>query len=277
MGDSTKISWADASWSPWHGCDEVNFPLPDSPSACASCYAREGAKRNPKTLGQWGDVNEGGRRVVSKSWDKPRDWNKKAESAGAMKSVFPSIMDPFDDYPGLPHDDFHRLCEETPWLRWLLLTKRPQNIAGMVPFGWLRDDTDGQSLVSAHWPRNVWIGATAETRACWDERTMHLRRVGQEQEAPVRFVSVEPQLEDLGKVDLTGIHQVIQGSESGFHVRPFNLDWCRSMRDQCLKAGVAYFLKQIPNPVDSRHPITDINLFPEDLRFQQVPAQPEVR
>lgn len=275
MGDTTKISWASASWSPWHGCDEVNFPLPDSPTACQNCYAREGAKRNPKTLGLWGDSEEGGTRVVSKSWDKPRKWNKEAESEGKTRSVFPSIMDPFDPFPGLPRDEFFRLCETTPWLRWLLLTKRPQFITSMVPFGWLHDDTDGQSLVFAEWPRNVWIGVTAETRACWDERTMHLRRVGRGQNAPIRFVSVEPQIEDLGQVNLDGIHQIIQGCESGFHVRPFNLDWCRSMRDQCFKAGVAYFLKQIPNAADPRHPITDINLFPEDLRFQQFPKQGE--
>jgi protein gp37 len=83
------------------------------------------------------------------------------------------------------------------------------------------------------------LGVSVEDRQRKD-RIDHLRAVP----AAVRFLSVEPLLEDVGDLDLTGIHWVIVGSESGHGARPMNEDWARSLRDQCAAAGVAFFYKQ---------------------------------
>jgi protein gp37 len=99
------------------------------------------------------------------------------------------------------------------------------------------------------WPlKNVWLGTTTEDRKRFDERVPHLRACP----APVHFLSVEPQLEDLGDVDLRGIDWVIQGGWSGPKADVFDLAWARSLRDRCKASSTAYFLKQLgANPHQS--------------------------
>ncbi len=93
----------------------------------------------------------------------------------------------------------------------------------------------------AKWPLpNVWIGVTAEDRKRWSERVPILRTLP----AAVHFVSVEPQMEDLGAVDLTGIQWLIQGGWSGPGAGPFDLAWMFNMRDRCREAGTVWFPKQ---------------------------------
>jgi protein gp37 len=90
------------------------------------------------------------------------------------------------------------------------------------------------------WPLpNVWLGVSVENRA-QKERIDQLRQVP----AAVRFLSIEPLLENLGELNLEGVHWVIVGGESGIGARPMHPDWVRSIRDQCVEAGVAYFFKQ---------------------------------
>lgn len=94
---------------------------------------------------------------------------------------------------------------------------------------------------SAPWPLpNVWLGVSAERRTEWLERTADLR----ETPAAIRFVSIEPLLGDLGEIDLTGLHWIITGGESGKGARPMHPDWPGSIGNQCARAGVAYFHKQ---------------------------------
>jgi protein gp37 len=115
-------------------------------------------------------------------------------------------------------------------LDWLLLTKRPENIVRMLPADW------GDS-----WP-NVWLGATVENQRRADERIPILQQIP----AVVRFLSCEPLLEPV-TLDQAGIDWVIVGAESDPHkrpLRPMELDWVRSLRDQCLAAGTAFFFKQ---------------------------------
>lgn len=215
------------SWSPWWGCVEVS-------PACDHCYARELDKRYGGK--HWG--KEAPRREMSTAhWKQPLAWDRAAARDGVRKRVFPSMCDPFEFRPldenfGADLDrlrgDFWHLIESTPSLVWLLLTKRPQNIKRMFPDRW-----------SGYTPENIWLGTTLENKAAvW--RIEALRSVP----AMVRFLSIEPLLEDLGTLDLTGIHWVIVGGESGHHARPMHPDWVRSVRDQCLAAKVPFFFKQ---------------------------------
>lgn len=134
------------------------------------------------------------------------------------------------------------LIDATPNLDWLLLTKRPENIATVMPKK-TRDYLDRQgykSRVLAPGVRpNVWLGTSVEDGAA-------KRRIDILRDIPVavRFLSIEPLLEHLGELDLRGIHWVIVGGESGPGGRPIHPDWVRSIRDQCVAANVPFFFKQ---------------------------------
>ena len=181
-------------------------------------------------------------------WKQPLTWNRKAEAAGKPARVFcSSFADVFEDHPVLETERARLwpLIEATPWLRWLLLTKRPQNIASMVPRRW--HDMGG-------WPFNVWLGATAENQHRLEQRMPHLLQ----HPARVHFVSCEPL---LGPLDLAPwladwidehlpwqgppcVRWVIAGGESGHNARPSHPDWYRSLRDQCQAARVPFLFKQ---------------------------------
>lgn len=120
---------------------------------------------------------------------------------------------------------------------WMLLTKRPHRLAMMARV--LRE----QGL---DWPRNLWTGTSITNRASL-RRINPLRTI-----SATRFLSMEPLIADPGRIDLTGISLVIVGGESGPDARPFDLQWARSVRDQCRVAGVPFFLKQYGAvPVDA--------------------------
>jgi protein gp37 len=135
---------------------------------------------------------------------------------------------------------------ETPNLDWLLLTKRPQNVERLVPWG-------------RHWPNNVWMGATAENQRWLDERLPALTSLN----ARILFLSCEPMLGPLnlsrwiegGKL---GHHRkidwVIGGGESGHHARPMHPEWLIRLRDQCVHANINFHFKQWGNwkPVTAR-------------------------
>lgn len=153
------------------------------------------------------------------------------------------------------------LIERTPNLDWLLLTKRPENILKMVPETWREK-----------FPDNVWIGTSTEDQDTFRERIIELISIP----AKVRFLSVEPMLgpvklyfyNKLTREARTGkpgsaIDWVICGGESGSKRRPFDLEWARALRDECLESGVPFFMKQ----VDKIRPI------PEDLLIRQFPNE----
>jgi len=158
----------------------------------------------------------------AKHWNKPLRWNRAARAAGKRARVFcGSMCDVFEHRTGpagkVLEEQRERLWEliaSTEDLDWLLLTKRPQNIGTRVAVPW-----------SGAGPANVWLGCTVEVRAALP-RIDVLRRIP----ACVRFVSCEPLLEDLGAVDLTGIHLVIVGGESGPKARPMDQAWANSRR-----------------------------------------------
>jgi protein gp37 len=247
----TTISWTDFTFNPWWGCVKIS-------PACTNCYAATFDKRVGGD--HWGAKAE--RRFFGdKHWDEPRKWNEAAARGGVRRRVFcASMADVFEDRDDLvaSRGRLWQLIDATPHLDWLLLTKRPENIASMMaPLGQL--------------PQNVWIGTTVESQEYAVARIPHLLAVP----ASVHFLSCEPL---LGRLDLGGreantiwtggdwlrrftlrdegrepavvledrprIDWVIAGAESGPRARPQNLDDFRSLRDQCARAGVPFFLKQ---------------------------------
>jgi protein gp37 len=242
MGEGTKIEWTDHTFNPWWGCQRVS-------PGCEHCYAEAFAKRTGSAV--WGPTAP--RRFFGdKHWAEPLKWNAAAAKEGVRRRVFcASMADAFEDRPELvePRSRLWALTTETSHLDWLPLTKRPENILDMVPERW-----------RSGFPPNIWMGTTVED-VKRKERIDHLRRVP----AAVRFLSIEPQIEDLGAIDLTGIHWVIVGGESGGGARPFDLAWARSLVEQCRAAGVAVFVKQFGDrPVDGEH-VTGVYA-PEDKR-----------
>ena len=122
-----------------------------------------------------------------------------------------------------------KLIRQTPAIDWLLLTKRPQNALRYLPTDWGNGYT------------NVWLGVTCENQRQGVPRLETLRNIP----ARVRFVSFEPLLEDLGSVNLDGVHWAIIGGETGLSARPMATEWVRSLLDQCRRAGVAPWVKQL--------------------------------
>lgn len=246
MAENSKIEWTDSTFNPWVGCTKVS-------PGCDHCYAETQMVR--RKFVEWGP-NAERRRTSEGNWKQPHKWNRDAAMTGVRRRVFcSSLADVFDNaVPDAWRDDLWALIGATPFLDWLLLTKRPQNISKMLPR--LTD------VLPRPWP-NVWLGTTVENQAEADRRIPHLLAVP----AAKRFLSCEPL---LGPVDLTGIgldvccgdtvittdrvhaccarpggvDWVICGGESGANARPMHPDWARSLRDQCAAAGVPFFFKQ---------------------------------
>jgi len=203
------------------GCQRVS-------EGCKHCYADTLASRYGYTL--WG--SQAPRRVLSPAyWQQPLRWNSEARAQGHPRLVFCSSMaDAFEDHPIVDQEraKLWPLIKQTPWLVWLLLTKRPQNILRMAPYG-------------REWPGNIWVGTSVENQRRADERIPALLRVP----AWVRFLSCEPL---LGPLDLTSylphLQWAIVGGESGNGARPMDPPWVRDLRDQCYGAKVPFFFKQ---------------------------------
>lgn len=230
MADNTLIEWATHTWSPWTGCTKLAHP---KGSACDYCYAAAWAKRTGRP-----ELWQGERRRTSADyWQKPIKWDRRAAITGDRPRIFPSLCDPFDNQvPTRWRDDMWFRIDQTPHLNWLLLTKRPQNIAKMLP-----DPRTGVKPWGDGWP-NVWLGTTAEDQDRYDQRWPHLAKIP----AAVRFVSYEPALGPLIDLWAGSVRPdwLIAGGESGGHARPAHPDWFRDIRDYCAKVGTAFFFKQ---------------------------------
>jgi protein gp37 len=223
------------SFNAWLGCEKVS-------PACDHCYAERGSARIGAQHGLrlWG----GDRFFTGEEyWRQPLRWNRAAERAGIRAKVFTnSYGDVFELLAQLRYARARLagMVRSTPWLDWLFLTKRPENAESLWRQAWF-DSWDGAGAFSFEWAPNIWLGTTVEDVAR-KSRIDVLRKIPTR---GYRFLSIEPQLEDLGFLDLRGIHWVISGGESGPGARPFELDWARSIRRQCRHAGVAFFQKQL--------------------------------
>ena len=222
MGANSKIEWTTHTFNPWWGCTKVS-------EACKHCYAEAWAKRVGQNV--WGPKPE--RRFLSDNhWRQPLKWNRDAEGAAERPRVFcASMADVFEDRDELleTRDRLFDLIEATPNLDWLLLTKRPQNVARLARW------TD-------NWPGNVWLGTTVELQTRADELLPYLESIP----AKVRFISAEPL---LGPLDLrrwlgSTIDWVITGGESGPKARPASPQWFTELHAQCMRAETAFHFKQ---------------------------------
>jgi len=221
MAKNSRIEWTDHTFNPWWGCTKVS-------PGCTHCYAETWANR--VGLSVWGHRAE--RRLLSdQHWREPLRWDREAARNGRRRRVFCASMADVFEYRAELNPLRARLWDliaRTPNLDWLLLTKRPHLVSRMVPWG-------------KEWPRNVWLGTTAENQKWAQKRLPHLI----EHPAVIRFVSCEPL---LGPIDLEqwlpSIDWVIAGGESGPGARPMNPAWAKSLRDQCVNMGVAFHFKQ---------------------------------
>lgn len=234
MGETTGIAWTHATFNPWIGCERVS-------EECTNCYADAGSRRlaAQHRLKLWDD---GSTRYLTGEdyWKQPARWNRAAEKAGERRRVFcASFSDVGERRPELvaPRQRLQAVIRETPWLDWLLLSKRPESLVEL--FG---------ALWPGEWPSNVWAGTTVGIRASL-HRLDSLRDVP----ARIRFVSAEPLLEDLGVISLRGIDWVIIGSESGPRARPMEIGWARSLVERCVAESCSCFVKQIATPLGHRH------------------------
>ena len=232
MAARSGIEWTEATWNPTTGCDRMS-------PGCDNCYALTLAKRlkamgSPKYQkdGDPGTSGPGfGLTLHPRVLDLPRSWSKpRVVFVDSMSDLF---------HPGVPLGflrEVFRVMRETPRHTYQVLTKRSHR---------LRDVAS-----DLHWPSNVWMGVSVENSR-YLFRIEHLRSVP----AVVRFLSLEPLIGPLPNLDLTGVHWVIVGGESGSGARPMEAAWVADIRDQCRAAGLPFFFKQwggrTPKPADA--------------------------
>ena len=225
MAQRSTIEWTDLTWNPVVGCSIES-------AGCKNCYAMrmaarlqamghdkyEGLTTRSKRGAVWTDKV----RCHAESVDIPLTWKK------SRRVFVNSMSDLF--HPDVPDDFVRRIwkvMEQTPQHHYQVLTKRPRRMAALL-----------NEIAPRPLP-NVWLGTSVEDERVI-ERMDHLRHVP----ASVRFISFEPLIGDVGRVDLTDIHWAIVGGESGPRARPMDKDWVENILDQCLDAGTAFFFKQ---------------------------------
>ncbi len=278
MAKNSKIEWTDHTFNPWIGCQKVG-------PGCDNCYAEAWDRRFAVSghAMRWG-AHASRTRTSAANWRQPIRWNRKAQiehdawegfkraypgltdaeliARGFHKPTRPrvfcaSLADVFDNaVPDVWRMDLFKLIADTPYLDWLILTKRIGNVMKMCSSDGLMFDMIAQ---------RVWLGITVVNQEEADRDIPQLLQVP----AAVRFLSIEPL---LGPVDLSyafgigkgscpmhlagiapegllpkgkhHLHWVIVGGESGSKGRPMRMEWVCSLRDQCAASGVPFFFKQ---------------------------------
>ncbi|WP_439359937.1 DUF5131 family protein [Bradyrhizobium sp. DASA03007] len=216
MANNTTIEWTDTTWNPVTGCTKIS-------AGCDNCYAERFSERFRGTLGH---AFEGGFDLMLRPErvDQPLHWRKpRMVFVNSMSDLF---------HKDIPDAYISRVCdtmEQAKWHTFQVLTKRSSLMRNFLK----RRYGEGCG------PTHIWFGVSVEDGG-------KLSRIRHLQEAPagVRFLSIEPLVGRIGKLDLTGIDWVIVGGESGPRARPMNADWVREIRDQCVDSSVAFFFKQ---------------------------------
>jgi protein gp37 len=213
MTTASKIEWTEQTWNPTVGCTKVS-------PGCKNCYAETMARRL-RAMGTPGYENGFRLTLMPDRLDEPlRRRKPTVYFVNSMSDVF---------HPKVPFefvDQIFETIEQSPQHTYQMLTKRADRMAAYFR--------------TRRPPANAWLGVSVENRRHGVPRIDFLRQVP----AKVRFLSVEPLLERLGPIDLTGIHWVIVGGESGPKARPMKLEWLTDIQDQCTRADVAFFFKQ---------------------------------
>ncbi len=217
MSEYSKIEWTDATWNPVRGCTKIS-------PGCKHCYAEAFAERFRGVAGhpyqQGFDL-----RLVPHKLVEPLRWS-------SPKTVFVNSMSDLF-HAGVPDEYVWLICyvmRIAHWHTYQVLSKRSQRLRDML-VGRLNEFSGEQ---------HIWWGVSVEDKKHGLPRIEHLRAAP----ARFRFLSIEPLLEDLGPMDLRGIHWVIVGGESGPGARPMETSWVESILEQCRKADVPFFFKQ---------------------------------
>jgi len=217
MSSQSAIEWTDATWNPVRGCTKIS-------DGCKHCYAETFAER---FRGVKGHPYEQGfdLRLVPGKLAEPLRWrNPKMIFVNSMSDLFHESVP--DDYV----EAVANVMVAAKWHTYQVLTKRADRLHKML----------NSSLHFAANQEHIWWGVSVENRKYGLPRIENLQGA----DAAIRFLSVEPLLEDLGKVKLNGIDWVIVGGESGPGARPMKKEWVVSVREQCKKARVPFFFKQ---------------------------------
>lgn len=212
MAHGSEIEWTESTWNPVTGCSKIS-------PGCKNCYAERMALRL-QAMGQPNYRNGFEVTLQPHMLELPLRWRK------PQRIFVNSMSDLFHERVPLSYiQQVFAVMRAAHWHRFQLLTKRAERLQEI------------ESQIA--WPSNVWMGVSVESRA-YAGRIDALRAAG----AAVKFLSLEPLLEAIPHLDLSGIHWMIAGGESGPHARPVRPEWITNLRDQCRRAGVAFFFKQ---------------------------------
>lgn len=206
--NNTGIEWTDKTWNPTTGCDKVS-------PGCLHCYAEDLTKRFPNGFPNGFNITLHPDRL-----QQPLKWKKPS------KIFVNSMSDLFHEKVPLDFiQEVFKVIEATPRHTYQILTKRPARLVELAP--------------SLQFHKNIWLGVSVENQN-------YVHRVDLLRQIPVnvRFLSCEPLLGSL-RLNLENIHWVIVGGESGQKHRPMNIEWAKDIRDQCQRAKVAFFFKQV--------------------------------
>lgn len=208
----SSIEWTESTWNPLTGCTKVS-------PGCKFCYAERMAKRL-QGMGQRRYTNGFELTLHEDVLESPLSWKKpQLIFVNSMSDMF---------HKDVPAWFIHRtfdVMRRASWHQFQVLTKRSERLLEMSP--------------SIDWPDNVWMGVSVESQD-YAFRIDHLRKTG----AAVKFLSLEPLLGPLPRLDLRGIIWAIVGGESGPGARPMELEWVLEIKAQCRKGRVPFFFKQ---------------------------------
>ncbi len=210
--NKSKIEWTESTWNPVTGCTKIS-------SGCLNCYAERMARRL-KAMGQKNYRNGFKVTCHKHTLDIPLRWKK-------SQVVFVNSMSDLL-HKDVPDDfilDIFSTMRQAQQHQYQILTKRAERLAKLS--------------LELPWPENIWMGVTVEA-ADYKYRIDYLRYTG----AKIKFLSLEPLLDDLGELNLDEIDWVIVGGESGPGARPIEIGWVRNIREQCLAQNVPFFFKQ---------------------------------
>lgn len=214
MTTRSRIEWTESTWNPVVGCTKIS-------PGCKHCYAEVMARRL-QAMGTPG-YEQGFRKVRTL----PERLTEPLKRSKPTVYFVNSMSDLFHTHvPESFIDRVFQTMEAAHWHTFQVLTKRAERLA----------DYTAERKV----PDNVWLGVSVENRRHGVPRIAHLQQVP----AATRFLSVEPLLEDVGDLDLTGISWVIVGGESGHGARPMKAEWVRRVQRACEEQGVHFFFKQ---------------------------------
>jgi len=217
MSAQSKIEWTDATWNPVRGCTKIS-------PGCKNCYAKTFAERWRGIPGHPFEFGFDLRLVPEKLAD-PLKWTSpKMIFVNSMSDLFHEDVP--DDYIA----QVGRVMTAADWHTYQILTKRPERLI---------DALRGPLKKQATLP-HIWWGVSVEDKKHGLPRVKLLRK----SRAAVKFLSIEPLLEDLGNFDLKGINWVIVGGESGPGARPIKKEWVLRIRDLCAESNVPFFFKQ---------------------------------